>query len=210
MRRRTAALVLTVVLAVAGCSDDPSTVERSSSGSTSDPADATASATPSASATPTATASPDADDQGGPAFSPASTTSQEAGTGNGLSVVDVRTGTHDGYDRVVFELGGQGTAGWRVAYDDAPVTQGQGAPVELAGDATLTVVIENVGYPFDTGVPEYAGDRNPAPGHPQVQELQLGGVFEGYYDAFVGTAERAPFRVFRLSDPQRIVVDVQH
>ena len=44
----------------------------------------------------------------------------------------------------------------------------------------------------------------------QVQELRLGGVFEGYYDAFVGVREQAAFRVFRLDDPQRVVVDVQH
>ena len=210
MRRRTAVLALSVALTCAACSDDPSTVETSSSGSSTSTADPTTSATASPTATATATPTPDEEDQGGPAFSEPSTTSREAGEGAGLSVVDVRTGTHDGYDRVVFELGGEGTVGWRVMYDDAPATAGEGAAVDLAGDATLAVVIENVGYPFDTGVQEYAGDRNPAPGHPQVKELQLGGVFEGYYDAFVGTAERAPFRVFRLSDPQRLVVDVQH
>lgn len=211
MRRRTAVLAVSVCLAVTACSDDPSTVETSSSGATSDgSSSATPTATASATTSPTATPTPDEVDQGGPAFGEASTTAREAGEGNGLTVVDVRTGTHDGYDRVVFELAGEGTVGWRVRYDDAPATQGEGEPVELAGDATLAVVLENVGYPFDTGEQEYAGDRNPAPGHPQVQELQLGGVFEGYYDAFIGTAERAPFRVFRLSDPQRVVVDVQH
>jgi hypothetical protein len=130
--------------------------------------------------------------------------------GNALSVVDVRTGRHDGYDRVVFELGGDGTVGWSVRYDDNPATAGEGADVELAGDATLAVTILGVGYPFDTGVEEYDGPRRPSPDIPVVKELQLGGVFEGSYDAFVGVAQDRPFRVFRLTDPQRVVVDVAH
>ena len=211
-RTRTCVLVLSVALAAAACGGDEQAVEPSNAGAT---LDATASPTlsPGAdeepSAEPTGTdveASGDAEGE----FAEAGTTSRSAGEGNGLSVVDVRTGSHDGYDRVVFELDGEGTVGWRVAYDAAPATQGEGAPVELAGEATLAVLLENVGYPFDTGVEEYSGSKTPAPALDQVQELRLGGVFEGYYDAFVGVREQAPFRVFRLDDPQRVVVDVQH
>jgi hypothetical protein len=35
-------------------------------------------------------------------------------------------------------------------------------------------------------------------------------VFEGVYEAFIGTSRKAPFRVFRLADPARVVVDVRH
>ena len=37
----------------------------------------------------------------------------------------------------------------------------------------------------------------------------LGAVFEGTYEAFVGASARTPFRVFRLGDPERVVVDVR-
>jgi hypothetical protein len=39
--------------------------------------------------------------------------------------------------------------------------------------------------------------------------VALGAVFEGQYEAFVGTSARAPFRVFRLGEPERVVVDVR-
>jgi hypothetical protein len=65
-----------------------------------------------------------------------------------------------------------------------------------------------VGYPFDTGVEEYAGPREQSPGLSSVRALRLGGVFEGYYDAFIGVVEQQPFRVFRLDGPQRVVIDV--
>ncbi|HVM27763.1 MAG TPA: hypothetical protein VM433_08825 [Mycobacteriales bacterium] len=130
--------------------------------------------------------------------------------GNGLSVVDVRTGSHDGYDRVVFELGGDGTVGWTVQYTDDPRRQGSGEPVEVEGSATLAVTLGGVGYPFDTGVEEYSGPGRLTPGGPVLREVALGGVFEGYYDAFLGVAEDRPFRAFRMSDPQRLVVDVAH
>ena len=137
-------------------------------------------------------------------------TAPAARTGDGLSVVDVRVGRHEGYDRVVFELDGDGTVGWRVEYDDDPRTQGQGAQVQLAGEATLSILLDGLGYPMDTGIEEYDGPRRFAPGLPAVQEVQLGGVYEGYYDAFVGVSTEQPFRVFRLSDPQRVVLDVVH
>jgi hypothetical protein len=140
--------------------------------------------------------------------SPDTATGERAG--NGLSVVDVRVGEHEGFDRVVFELGGEGTAGWRVQYDDDPRTEGEGAPVELDGDATLTVVLDGIGYPFEVGVEEYAGPRRFAPALSSVREVQLNGVFEGYFDAYVGVAEERPFRVFRLDSPQRVVVDVAY
>ena len=206
---------LLLALLAAGCSDDDPATTPTAGGSS------VASELPSASAAPSSTGSPSGADAVGEddeepaaadeqAFAADRAQDTAEASGNGLSVVDVRTGRHDGYDRVVFEMGGDGTVGWSVQYDDDPRTAGEGAQVELAGDATLAVTLSGVGYPFDTGVEEYGGPRRQAPGLEVVQELQLGGVFEGYYDAFVGVAQERPFRVFRLTDPQRVVLDVAH
>jgi hypothetical protein len=132
------------------------------------------------------------------------------GEGHGLSVVDVRVGQHDGYDRIVFELGGDGTVGWRVGYDDDPAWQGSGERVEVDGGATLRVLLDGLGYPFDTGVDEYAGPRRFSPRLASLREVRVGGVYEGYFDAFVGVQDTRPFRVFRLDRPQRVVIDVGH
>ena len=42
-----------------------------------------------------------------------------------------------------------------------------------------------------------------------MRDVRLGAVFEGQYEAFIGTSGEQPFRVFRLSDPERVVVDVR-
>ena len=132
-------------------------------------------------------------------------------TGGPLTVTAVRVAAHEGYDRVVFELAGMqpGEPGWRVEYVDDPTQQGSGDPVDVQGEAALSVTITGTGYPFDTGQEEVSAPPPLPSDLTAVTDLELGGVFEGQYEAFIGTSGQAPFRVFRLSDPARVVVDVQ-
>ena len=213
-RMRTRALLvpaLASALLLPACGsdgDDTAAPASTSAGSTSSP-EPTVSPSPSATTRP-AQGAGDAPSGDEPEFGADTEPDTSPGEGNGLSVVDVRTGEHEGFDRVVFELDGTGTAGWRVQYEDDPRTQGEGAPVEVDGEATLTVVLEGVGYPFDTGVEEYDSERRLLPRLSSVRDVRVGGVFEGTFDAFVGVAEQRPFRVFRLQDPERVVIDVAH
>jgi outer membrane murein-binding lipoprotein Lpp len=126
-----------------------------------------------------------------------------------VTVRAIRIGAHDGFDRVVFELGGTGTPGWDVRYVDRAVSQGSGKPVAVAGDAVLEVSITGAGYPYDTGVTEYPGPSPlAATGTGAVTQVVFDGTFEGTTAAFIGTAARTPFRVYALSNPTRIVVEV--
>ncbi len=134
-----------------------------------------------------------------------------SGTG-GLTVTEVRAARHDGYDRVVFELAGPGDAqaGWTVGYTDDPRTQGEGAVVDLPGEATLSVLLTGTSYPADTGAPAYDSSRLLlGDGLALVTDVSYGGTFEGQDDAFVGVRTRVPFRVFRLSSPERVVIDLR-
>jgi hypothetical protein len=126
-----------------------------------------------------------------------------------VTVRAIRIGPHPGFDRVVFELGGKGTPGWDVRYVDSAVSPGSGKPVPVRGGAVLQVSVTGAGYPYDTGVTEYAG-RGPltAAGTHAVTEVVFGGTYEGTTSAFVGAAARTPFRVYRLDSPSRIVVEV--
>ena len=127
-----------------------------------------------------------------------------------LTVTDVRVARHEGFDRVVLEMDGKGTPGWRVEYVDEPQDDGSGNPVDVDGDAFLQVMISGSGYPMDTGVDEYAGPNLVEADGGVVEEVLLRGVFEGYTQAFLGVDdERRPFRVFALEDPVRVVVDVR-
>lgn len=146
-----------------------------------------------------------------PAF-PANTLRDTATpSGRQLGIAGAVAGPQDDYDRVVFNLGGDGgEPGWSVEYVDDPRSDGSGNPVAVDGSATLQVVIENIGTPYDTGVP-YPDARRLSPGDTEVvQEVVMDSVFEGYFTAFIGTSAELPFRVFKLDDPAQLVVDVRH
>ena len=129
-----------------------------------------------------------------------------------LLVTAARVARQDGFDRVVLELDGTnpGEPGWRVEYTDAPSSQGSGDPVDVAGDAVLAVIITGTGYPFDTGVEEVAEDPALPADLEVVQDVVLGAVFEGQYEAFIGLSGERPFTVTRLADPTRVVIDIAH
>jgi len=127
-----------------------------------------------------------------------------------VTVSDIRIGAHDGFDRVVLEVGGTGTPGWDVRYVDEASSQGKGEPVPVDGDAVLQVTVTGAGYPYATGVEEFAGPALTGTGTSAVTEVVYDATFEGTAVAFVGTTTEAPFRVYALSDPTRIVVEVAH
>ncbi|MCV2490312.1 hypothetical protein OF117_13160 [Geodermatophilus sp. YIM 151500] len=125
------------------------------------------------------------------------------------TVTDIRLGRHDGFDRIVLELGGTGTPGWDVRYVDAPSSQGSGDAVDVAGGAVLQVTLTGTAYPYATGVEEYAADAPLTdPAAQVVTEVVFDATFEGQTVTFVGVQEEVPFRVYSLADPTRIVVEV--
>lgn len=206
------AVALLALVAACGGTDDAPTGDASTS------AAPPATTSPAATPTPTATATGDATDAdadadaAAPAF-PADTAADtaDASADAALTVTDVRVGHHEGYDRVVFELGGTGTPGWRVEYVDAAVEDPTGETVDVAGDSPLQVVLTGTAYPHDTGLTEFPL-RQPvtAAGTTAVTEAVLLGTFEAQSQAFVGvTGEPRPFRAYLLPDPVRVVVDVQ-
>ena len=135
--------------------------------------------------------------------------SQDASADARLAVSDVRIGSHEGFDRVVFDLGGTGSAGWQVEYRDSIQEQGSGQEVDLAGDASLRVLIRGTVAPPSTDQPYYDGPDMVQPtGTSNVQEVYMGTWFEGIYDAAIGLQSEQPFRVYELSNPKRLVIDV--
>ena len=209
MRAAAQAALLALALLAAGCGSGDGNGASSTQG--------TAASGPSAEAdSPPAESGEDADgvgdDDGGnapPFTATADPDSAEASAGSLVGVTDVRLGRHDGFDRVVFEVGGEGTPGWDVRYVDAPASQGSGAAVPVAGEAVLQVTVTGTGYPMDTGVEEWAGP-DPLRGTDTevVTEVVWDGTFEGSSVAFVGTTARAPFRVYLLEEPARVVLEV--
>ncbi|CCG03573.1 AMIN-like domain-containing (lipo)protein [Blastococcus saxobsidens] len=132
-------------------------------------------------------------------------------TGSPVTLTDVRLGAHDDFDRIVFELAGEGTAGYEVGYTEDPRSQGSGEPVQVPGDATLGITLTNLLLPGDApeAVTPWAGrEQLEIAGTSTLQALVADALFEGRYSFFAGLDQRRPFAVTRLSDPQRIVIDV--
>jgi hypothetical protein len=207
-RSRAVALVLSSLLVgpavLAGCGEEPGTESASAESSTTAEASEGPSAAPATDDGTADDGSTDAPDFPGDAEPDTAEPSADAQ----VTVSDIRLGRHDGFDRVVFEVGGTGTPGWDVRYVDAASSQGSGDPVEVAGDAILQVTLTGAGYPYDTRVEEYSGGPLTAADTEVVTEVVFDATYEGTTVAFVGTTGRMPFRVYALASPARVVVEV--
>jgi len=210
MSRALGATLAAAVLLLAACGTDASPTsasEATTSSPSPEPSDSPSQA-PSESESPSASAeSPSpAPTPDGPSF-PESTAPQTAEPSGewDLQLVDVRVGEHDGFDRVVLELSGTATPGWGVAWSDEAVAEGSGDVVPLEGDRVLTISASG------TAMPEPGSFEVPARLGPSgaVAEVQVNGWFEGYTQVFAGVeGDERPFRVFTLTDPPRLVVDI--
>ena len=134
------------------------------------------------------------------------------GTGTAL-LTAVRLGSHDGYERIVFEFQGASVPGYRMQWTDQPITaDGSGEPVEVEGAARLEMVFQPASG-VDLSAPEltvtYKGpDRISTAQTELITDLVRTGDFEAVLSWVAGATEAVPFRVQTLSSPTRIVVDL--
>ena len=190
---------------LAGCAGaDPSASQTSSTAATpSTPASAApASAEPVPTAEPVATADLEAFTCDLPIV--------EDGTVGVANIVDVRVGTHDGYDRVVFEFE-QGTPELTLDRAEPPFSEdASGLPMEVDGDAFLGLRMRGGSKQTDAGTSSYDGPTDFSPGFPTLVHLIEGGDFERQSTWYLGLAGESCVRVLLLDAPPRLVIDVEH
>lgn len=152
------------------------------------------------------------DDETEPIEGEETTEASDDGEFGVVAVTDVRVGSHTGFDRVVFEIEGDGLAGWDVRYVDEATSQGSGEEVEVAGDAVLAVALHNVTLPPDlpSDIEIWDGDRLEGPIDGVIAEVVNDTIFEGIQLIFVGLDEERAFVIERFEDPQRVVIDIPH
>lgn len=118
----------------------------------------------------------------------------------------VRVGRHPGFDRIVVDFRGVGVPGWSVQYVERARLDGSGEEVALAGGAFLDIYASHTTWPAPG---YYDGPRLLRPDGPVIDEVHVGGTFEGYTQVIAGIRGVArPFRVFTLARPARLVIDV--
>ncbi|HEX8134657.1 MAG TPA: hypothetical protein VF880_14665 [Actinomycetes bacterium] len=123
-------------------------------------------------------------------------------------LVAVRTGSHDGYDRLVLEFR-NGLPNWRVNYVDQVASE-SGERVPLEGAAFLYVDTHPASGHQDTAPfkETYAGPHILTPRHPMLRQVAWVDDFEGHVGFGLGLQRRTGFRVLELRDPARLAIDV--
>ena len=136
--------------------------------------------------------------------------------GDIANIVDVRVGTHDGYDRVVFEFEappGQPAAipEHRIREAELPLVETPaGTEMALAGEHFLHLTLLG-GTRLTADFEEtYEGPLRFEPGFPQLRGLAEAGDFEATADWYIGLADEPCLRVVLLTDPARLVIDLRH
>lgn len=132
-----------------------------------------------------------------------------SGSADGVATLtEIRTATHENYDRLVLEFEG-GVPHYDVEYPPGPLHQcGSGNPVTVRASATLHIRLEPAAAHDEAGNATIA-DRDRAPGLPLIRQLRVICDFEAIVELVLGVARRVPIRVFTLDAPARLVVDLE-
>jgi hypothetical protein len=182
----------------------------------------TTSAEPSASGKPTPDPTSPAEPSAKPSAEP--TVAEEFSCGDSLGmapadgdfhpliVSDIRLGAHEGYDRIVFEYVDEGTPYLEIDADEPPfVKDPSGLPLEVAGDTFFHLKFSGASkYDTETGEQPYTGPVDFKPGYEQIAQFVEAGDFEAIHSWYLGTNGSTCLRAVYLTDPARMVIDVQH
>lgn len=124
------------------------------------------------------------------------------------TLVDVRTGHHDAFDRVVFEFI-DAPPEYRVEYIEQATGCGSGEPIAVDGAAFLQVRFNVAQAHDEQGNPSVSFMRA-SPGLPSMLEIVQTCDFEGVVTWVLGLPEELDFQVTALEAPLRLAVDIAH
>lgn len=126
------------------------------------------------------------------------------------NILDVRIGTHPGYDRVVFRFN-TGTPEFTLGRAEPPFVQdGSGNPITVLGESFLSLTMRGGTRQMDDGTSSYDGPTEFHPDLPALTHLIEGGDFEAQSTWYFGLEHEACVRVLLLDDEPRLVIDLEH
>jgi hypothetical protein len=122
-------------------------------------------------------------------------------------ITDVRVARHRSYDRFVVVFSTVRIPHYAITPKSSAVftLDPSGAQVHLLGTAGIKLVMHTA-----TGRGTYFGAADFRTGFPQLREARRIGDFEGYVSWGLGLAHQSCKRVFTLTSPSRLVIDVPH
>jgi hypothetical protein len=129
------------------------------------------------------------------------------GGGGQAHLSGVATGCHRTFDRFVIRAR-FAAAGYDMRYVNQIVADPCGRPVPLRGTKRIRVVIRHARGHTKGGKNLLPGVRTPL--CPNLRQIKKARDFQGIVSFGLGLRRKAGFRVFRLTGPTRIVIDVAH
>ncbi len=134
-----------------------------------------------------------------------------ADSGPAMQLTAVRVAHQTGFDRIVFEFAPQAGASAHIpAYTVSRqasakfIKDPSGLPVTMRGSAGLRIVFHGA-----SGATSYSGSRDQIVNLPVVQEVEQLGDFEAVLSWGAGLSQASCIRTLELSNPTRLVIDVQ-
>jgi hypothetical protein len=140
---------------------------------------------------------------------PPFTTAPKTATGSGgqAELFGAATGCHATFDRFVVR-GRLATPGYDVRYVSKIVADGSGKTITLLGTKRIRVVIRPARGHTNGGTNLLPSTLTPRCSN--LRHVKKAGDFEGVVTYGLGLRRRTGFRVFRLTAPTRVVIDVAH
>jgi len=125
-------------------------------------------------------------------------------------ITDLTLGAHDSYDRIVFDFA-TGIPEYTVEKAVPPLTQDpSGLPTQVQGSGFLRVVLHGGTVQLPAGGQSYGGATSLTPHFAKLIDFQSAGDFEAVSSWYLGMSGDACARVFTLTAPNRLVIDLQH
>jgi hypothetical protein len=123
----------------------------------------------------------------------------------------IRMAGYGTYDRAVFQFA-NGVPRYRVSYVPAVVQDAKGTQVPLPGRSFLRVTFHPATETgtLPTGPPQNTGPGVVSPYFPTLLQVSAAGDFEGHLSFGLGLSGRGGYRVYTLTNPGRVVIDLPH
>jgi hypothetical protein len=129
------------------------------------------------------------------------------GSGGQVELYRIDAACHASFDRFVIRAR-SGTPRYDVRYVSKIVADGSGDTVSLQGTKRLRFVLDNARAHTQSGRVLLPNGKTPLCSN--LRQLKLAGDFEGVVTFGLGLRRKTGFRVFRLTGPPRVVIDVAH
>ncbi len=171
---------------------------------------ATISSKPPATGDPVHGASPSGPAGGGSA-NLAPSTAATASAWREPELTAIRVAQYRAYDRAVFQFANR-IPRYSVSYVPTVLQDAKGTPVPLPGRSFLRMAFHPASETgtVPAGPAQYSGPGVTSPYFPTLLQVSAAGNFEGHLSFGLGLSSRAGYRVYTLTNPSRVVIDLPH